>query len=110
MSVSSWLVTALALRPPGHILAHQIERPTTTPGRAALEILARARKAPRSLKTRTVCPSRIPRGAAALGGGERGRGRERAPPPPSRSDRSSHFPDGVGKPPSAKGTWGSGRL
>ena len=32
MSVSSWLVTALALRPPGHIFAHQIERPTTTPG------------------------------------------------------------------------------
>ena len=32
MSVSSWLVTAFALRPPGHILAHQIERPTTTPG------------------------------------------------------------------------------
>src|SRR3989304_1128947 len=67
MSVSSWLVTALALRPPGHILAHQIERPTTPPGRAALEILARARKVPRSLKTRTVCPSRIPRGAASRG-------------------------------------------
>ena len=43
MSVSSWLVTALALRPPGHIFDHQTERPTTTPGRASSETRAFAR-------------------------------------------------------------------
>ena len=67
MSVSSWLVTALALRPPGQSLGHQIERPTTTPGRAASETRARARNEPRSLKTRTIAPSAMPRGAASPG-------------------------------------------
>ena len=55
MSVSSWPVTALALRPPGHIFAHQIDRPTTTPGRASSETRAVARNEPRSLKVRTIC-------------------------------------------------------
>ena len=67
MSVSSWPVTALALRPPGHILAHQIERPTTTPGRAASETRALARKEPRSLKTRTMPPSAMPRARGVAG-------------------------------------------
>jgi len=67
MSVSSWLVTALALRPPGHIFDHQIERPTTTPGRASSETRAVARNEPRSLKVRTVWPSAIPRAAASRG-------------------------------------------
>ena len=64
MSASSWLVTALALRPPGHIFDHQMERPTTRPGRAASETSARARKAPRSLKTRTICPGAMLRAPA----------------------------------------------
>ena len=67
MSVSSWPVTAFALRPPGHIFDHQIERPTTTPGRASSETRAVARNEPRSLKVRTCRPSAMPRAAASLG-------------------------------------------
>ena len=51
MSVSSWPVTALALRPPGHILDHQIDRPDHD-ARAAprRRRWAFARNEPRSLK------------------------------------------------------------
>src|SRR5687768_5216488 len=67
MSVSRWLVTAFALRPPGHIFAHQIDRPTTTPGRAAAETRAFAWNDPRSLKVTTAWPSLMPRAAASCG-------------------------------------------
>ena len=67
MSVSSWPVTALALRPPGHIFDHQMDSPTTTPGRASSETRAVARNEPRSLKVRTCRPSAMPRAAASSG-------------------------------------------
>src|SRR5262249_93340 len=59
--------TAFALRPPGDIFAHQVESPTTTPRRAASETWALARKAPRSLNTRTIRPGAMPRASASAG-------------------------------------------
>ena len=67
MSVSSWLVTAFALRPPGDSFGHQMDRPTATPGRAASDTSARATNEPRSLKTRTAGRPRCRARAASSG-------------------------------------------
>ena len=67
MSVSRWCVSSLTLVSAGPSFRHQMPRPLTTPGRARALTSALQRYSPRSLKTRTIAPLLMPRGAASSG-------------------------------------------
>src|SRR5262249_21130984 len=66
-SVSRVLVVALTLTASATYFRHHSPSVTTTPGPTVGPTAARAWNAPRSLKTRTLCPSTIPRTRASSG-------------------------------------------
>ena len=66
-SVSSSVVNALAMVPPGLREAHQPEGSATTPGPTTSPIRARASTSPRALRTRTTSPSAMARGRSVVG-------------------------------------------
>src|SRR5690349_9290763 len=67
MSVSACEVTSLALARSEASFFHHTESATTTLSRVRSDTHARAVKEPRSLKMRTLSPSRIERAAASRG-------------------------------------------
>src|SRR5258706_14650846 len=67
MSVSACAVSSLALRRSAVSFLHHTDSATTTPFRALSLTRALAASEPRSLKMRTLSPSRIERAAASAG-------------------------------------------
>src|SRR5260221_13951967 len=67
MSVSACAVSSLALRRSAVSFLHHTDNATTTPSRALSLTRALAASEPRSLKMRTLSPSRIERATASAG-------------------------------------------